>query len=141
MDSVFILSIIKLSKDEKERIESEFAYAQTSWVLFEENEWRKNQSQNLLDNDLTQIRQKITEHQTLQKKRREQLANLQEESAQYHLRIYLSQYKLADLDLGKIQQDALTRYGLQTVADIEDKRLRPMLALDEETKANLIEWP
>lgn len=129
----------KLSKDDKDRLQDELVEANGNWEKLKQD-WRINKNQNLLDNDLTQIRQKIAEHQILQKERREQLANLQEESVQYHLRSYLSQYKLADLGLGKIQQDALTRYGLQTAADIEDKRLRPMLALDEETKTALLEW-
>lgn len=129
----------KLTKDHKERLDLELNEARQNWISLE-NDWKQNNRQNLLDNDLNLIRQKIGDHQALQNERREQLANLKEEAHQYHLRLYLSHHRVTDLDLPKNQQDALIRYGLQSAADIEEKRLRPMLALDDATKTYLLEW-
>ncbi|HRH40964.1 MAG TPA: tetratricopeptide repeat protein [Pyrinomonadaceae bacterium] len=129
----------KLNKDYRENLDLELNEARQNWIRLE-NDWKQNNRQNLLDNDLTLIRQKISDHQALQNERREQLANLKEEAFQYHLRLYLSHHKLTDLDISPIYLTVLVRYGLQSAADIEEKRLRPMLALDDATKTYLLEW-
>ncbi|MBX7173938.1 MAG: hypothetical protein K1X72_23410 [Pyrinomonadaceae bacterium] len=129
----------KLAKDTHEKLDLELNEARQHWIRLE-NDWKNNKDQNLLETDLGLIRGKIAQHQATQRERIELLANFKEEFFNENLRKYLSSYRLSDLSLDQKNLDALTRYGLQSAVDIEEKRLQPMLALDNSTKNYLIEW-
>ena len=57
-----------------------------------------------MEKDLQQIRKKITNYQELQDSKRKQLQHLNDESFQHKLRIYLSEHRLEDSNIEKVEE-------------------------------------
>jgi DNA-binding helix-hairpin-helix protein with protein kinase domain len=147
-DAVFfsLLSVAGISalykyliKDTSDRLEGELRDARINWNNLE-IEWLEQKEQNLLDKDLHKIRRKIKDYQDLQKEKADEIAKLKEQIQKSGLKEYLSAFDVKVAPIDQNQLPTLHRFNLRTAADISEKRLQSLAAVDRQSKELLAKW-
>ncbi len=138
----FIVVLNSSGKTNKGELEARLEKARRDWNQIE-NEWSDLDTVPRLNNDLSLIKQRISEHQRLQQESREKVKLLRAEVFQYKLEVYLSSFKLGDLQIAELQQkdlDLVIGFGTRTAADVDGKRLGSLPPIHNEIKEKILEW-
>lgn len=128
-----------LSNDTYQRLESELQDARKNWDKLE-TEWEEQKQQTLLEKDILKIRRKISDYQELQKEKAKQIVEMKTQIQKSNLKQFLSTFEVKHTTIDKKEIDTLHRFGLRTAADISDKRLQSLAAIDNKSKDFLLEW-
>ncbi len=128
-----------LTKNDTEFLQISYQSNINQWNQLE-SEWQNNNERKKLNDELSNIRQKINEHQELQNKKRQLIKTLDEESQNAQVECYLAKFPLTDFIADKKKLDILTWFGIKTAAHIEESRFTSLLAIDKGTKTALLDW-
>jgi DNA-binding helix-hairpin-helix protein with protein kinase domain/Tfp pilus assembly protein PilF len=137
-----IVTLNNSGKTNKSDLEARLEKARQDWNQLE-NEWSAADTAPQFNSDLSLIKEKISEHQTLQQQGREKVKLLHDEVFHDKFDVYLSSFKIGDAQiagLGLKNLDLLKGYGIRTAADVDAKRLNSLPPIDGEIKTKVIEW-
>lgn len=144
--AILMMGLIAILKDASKSDKSDLEYglekAQKDWNQLED-EWTITDATSQFDKNLSLIKRKISEHQSLQQQSREKIKLLHDEVFQYKLDLYLSSFKITDakiLGSGRKNLGLLKNFGIRSAADVDAKRLDSLPPMNGEIKAKAIEW-
>ncbi|MCA1624095.1 MAG: hypothetical protein LC778_09905, partial [Acidobacteria bacterium] len=129
-----------IKKDLQDRLQT----ARYEWDKLE-YEWEQAESGQKLNEDIAQIRGKVTEYQNLHQLNRRKTQSLRDEIFSRRVNEYLDSVRLDDaaefigVENGRLE--ALKNFGIKTAADIESKRyLLSVPGVDDNLASKLVDW-
>jgi len=140
--AVFITILNNTDKTLRGEISDRLSAAQNEWEKIE-GDWRKALTPKKLTDDLSNIKTRISDYQTLQRKSLDQLKSVDEKHRARSFETFSTNYKLSNArinDLDETDLDALKARGIKTAADLKEENLNPIFILHEDKKKNLLKW-
>lgn len=128
-----------IKKDLQDRLQT----ARSEWDKLE-NEWGQAESGQKLNQEIAQIRGKVTEYQNLHQLNRRKIQDLRDEIFRRRINEYLDSVRLDDAEFLGVENERLAvlkNFGIKTAADIESKRyLLSVPGVDENLASKLVDW-
>ncbi len=137
-----IVTLNNSGKTNKSELEARLEKARQDWNQIE-NEWNAADAMPQFNNELSLIKQKISEHQNLQQKSREKVKRLHDEVFHHKLEVYLSSFKIDDAKIpgvGRKNLEILKGFGIRNAADVDAKRLSSLPPYDLELNKTILDW-
>lgn len=140
--AVFITILNNTDKNLRGDINDRLTVAQNEWDKINE-EWGNALAPKKLTDDLSQIKTRIGDYQTLQRKSVSQMQSVEEKHRARSFESFSANYKLttakfAGLDDSHIS--ALNDRGIKTAADLTEEKLSHVFILRDDAKQNLLKW-
>lgn len=140
--AVFITVLNNTDKNLRGEINDRLASAQTAWEKIE-NDWSQAIAPKKLTDDLSQIKNRIGDYQTLQQKSLEQIKSVDEKHRTRSFESFSENYKLSSAKFSGFDEShigALKDRGIKTAADVTEENLSHVFILRDDAKQNLLKW-
>ena len=135
----FVVSLNNSDKNLRGELNERLFEVREKWNEIENN-WNKALVPQKVSEDLDQIKKRIEGYRQFQQSILQQTKRLGEGVSQKQLDEYLKSFKVEDSQISEAQAAALKNRGVVTAADIEERRFRFFVNIEDNTKDVLLKW-
>lgn len=138
----FLVVFNRMDRSERDALESELYEAQLGWKKIE-TDWAAQNADTRINHDLDKIRERVSEHQEIQRAGRSRLQLLTEDVRNYKLQHYLSSFEIQRSRFPNVDQrafDAMQDRDIRTADQITATGLERIPGLNADARTTFLDW-